>query len=318
MKRVDVAVVGAGLAGIAAALAAASAGATTRIIDEQAAVGGSLRWRIAAIADLPGAYRDLSGLPGVQLAAALAERLSASPVDIATGATAWGWFEGNVIGTLAASESYELQAGSIVVASGSTDVMAPFAGSTLPGVMTARAVLTFLHRHRVFPGRRFAVIGSGPDADEMAMSIERAGAEVVCRIDGVDHLRVRGDRRVEQIEFSGGTHAIDCVVVALGRQPDAEIALQALVENILLADAGGFVPLRGPDCETSVPGVYVVGDAAGNVREAEAIAEGHLAGLAAAGAGAEQIELARDELVTLRDAARLATVDRLRLKVEAS
>jgi thioredoxin reductase len=298
-------------------LAAAGAGAATTIIDESAAVGGSLRWRIASIADLPGAFRDLSGLPGVQLADALAERMNASRVDIATGATAWGWFEENIIGTVAASESYELQAASIVVASGSTDVMTPFAGSTLPGVMTARAVLIFLHQHRVFPGRRFAVIGSGRDADEVAMSIERASAAVVCRVDGVDDVRVSGDRRVERIEFSGETHTVDCVVAAFGRQPDAEIALQALAENMLLADAGGFVPLRGPDCETSVPRLYVVGDAAGNVRDAEAIAEGHLAGLAAAGAGADQIQLARDELAGLHDAERLATVDRLSLKVEA-
>ena len=73
MRTIDVAVVGAGPAGIAAALAAANAGARVAIIDEQSEVGGSLRWRVAPIADLPGTYRDLSGQPGVRLAAALAE-----------------------------------------------------------------------------------------------------------------------------------------------------------------------------------------------------------------------------------------------------
>ena len=92
MKRVDVAIVGAGPAGIAAAQAAAGAGARTALIDEQPAVGGSLRWRIASISDLPGTYRDLSGLPGVRLAAALADRLRESKVEITTGGVAWGWF----------------------------------------------------------------------------------------------------------------------------------------------------------------------------------------------------------------------------------
>ena len=195
--------------------------------------------------------------------------------------------------------------------------MAPFAGSTLPGVMTARAVLNFLHLHRVFPGCRFSVIGSGPDAAEVVDAIVTAGAEVVCRAEGVNNLRVSGDGRVERIELSGAVHDVDCVVVALGRQPDPELALQALAENVLLPEAGGFVPLRGPDCETSVPRLYVAGDAAGIVSDAEAFAEGHLAGLAAVGAGGEQIAAAREALAALRSAERMATIERLRLKVAA-
>jgi sarcosine oxidase subunit alpha len=317
VKSVDVAVVGAGPAGIAAALAAASAGARTALIDEQPTVGGSLRWRIAPIADLSGAYRDLSGLPGVKLAAALADRLSATQVEVTTSGVAWGWFEGNILGVLAAAEAYELQAGSIVIASGSTDRMAPFAGSMFPGVMTARAVLTFLHLHRVFPGRRFAVIGSGADAAEVVEAIATAGAEVVARADGLDDLRVSGEGRVGQIEAAGATHAVDCVVVALGRQPDPELALQSLADNVLLAEAGGFVPLRGGDCETSTPRLYVAGDAAGIVSDAEAFAEGHLAGLAAADAAEQQLAAAREALEALRNAERLATIERLRLKVAA-
>jgi len=313
MKSVDVAVVGAGPAGIAAALAAASSGARTALIDEQPNVGGSLRWRIAPIVDLPGVYGDLSGLPGVKLAAALADRLSTTQLEITTNGVAWGWFEGNILGVLAAGEAYELQAGAIVIASGSTDRMAPFAGSTLPGVMTARAVLAFLHLHRVFPGRRFAVIGSGADAAEVAEAIATAGAEVVVRADGVDGVRVRGDGRVEQIEVADATHSVDCVVVALGRQPDSELALQSLADNLLLAEAGGFVPLRSVDCETSISRLYVAGDAAGIVSDAEAFAEGQLAGLAAAGAGEQQLAAAREVLGALRSAERLATIERLRL-----
>ena len=317
MKQVDVAVVGAGPAGIAAALAAASAGARTALIDEQPVVGGSLRWRVASIGELPGTFRDLNGLPGVRLASALGERLSATTVEVTTSGVAWGWFEGNVLGLLGPSGASELQAGSIVVASGSTDRMAPFPGSTLPGVMTARALLIFLHLHRVFPGRRFAVVGSGTDAAEVADAIGSAGAEVVCRADSVEGLWVEGGGRVTQVEFAGASHEVDCVVVALGRQPDPALVLQALAENILLPEVGGFVPYRGPNCETSAANIYVAGDAAGIVSDAEAVAEGHLAGLAAAHASAEQIAAARAELDALRGSERRATLDRLRLKVGA-
>jgi thioredoxin reductase len=300
MKQVDVAVVGAGPAGIAAALAAAGAGAKTALIDEQAAVGGSLRWRIAPLADLPGDFADLNGQPAVKIAAALAGRVGASSIEVATSAVAWGWFEGNILGVLAADGAYELTASAIVIATGSTDRMMPFSGSTLPGVMTARAVQIFLHQHRVFPGRTFAVIGSGADADEVATAIQTAGATVACRASDINDVRASGKRRVEQIICGETSGDVDCVVVALGRQPDPELALQALAENALRPDAGGFVPVLNPDGETSAAKLYVAGDAAEIVRDAEAFAQGRLAGLAAAGASEADLKTARDALAALR------------------
>lgn len=300
MRQVDVAVVGAGPAGIAAALAAAGAGAKTALLDEQSAVGGSLRWRIAPLADLSAEFADLSDQPAVKIASVLAERVGASSIDVATSAVAWGWFEGNILGVLAADGAYELEAGAIVVATGSTDRMMPFAGSTLPGVMTGRAVQIFLHQHRVFPGRMFAVIGGGADADEVVTAIESAGATVACRAADVDDVRVGGKRRVERISCGETTGEVDCVVVALGRQPDPELALQALAENALRPEAGGFVPALNADGETSVAKVYVAGDAAGIVRDAEAFAQGRLSGLAAAGASEAHLAAARDALAALR------------------
>jgi thioredoxin reductase len=300
MKQVDVAVVGAGPAGIAAALAAAGAGAKTALIDEQGEVGGSLRWRIAPLTDLPDTFAELNGQPAVKIAAALAERVGASAIEVATRAVAWGWFEGNVLGVLAPDGAYELDAGAIVIATGSTDRMQPFPGATLPGVMTARALQIFLHQHRVFPGRTFAVIGSGADADEVASAIETAGATVACHVASVDDVQVSGAQRVERITCGETTGEVDCVVVALSRQPDPELALQALAENVLRPEAGGFVPRLSPDGETTVAGVYVAGDAAGIVRDAEAFAQGRLAGLAAAGAKAADLAQAREALAALR------------------
>ena len=300
MKQVDVAVVGAGPAGTAAALAAAGAGARTALIDEQAAVGGSLRWRIAPLTDLPAEFADWSGQPSVKIAAQLAARVGASSIDVATNAVAWGWFDGNVLGILAADRAYELEADAIVVATGSTDRMAPFAGSTLPGVITARALQIFLHQHRVFPGRTFAVIGNGADADEVAIAIETAGATVACRAAEAANVRVTGKRHVERITCGETSGEVDCVVVALGRQPDPELALQALADSALRPEVGGFVPILNADGATSIANVYVAGDAAGIVRDAEAFAQGRLAGLAAAGASDTDLAAAREALAALR------------------
>jgi sarcosine oxidase subunit alpha len=314
VKTTDVAVVGAGPAGIAAALAAASTGAKTVLIDEQLHPGGNLRWRIAPIDGLPSEYDDLSGLPAFKLANALDERLGQSKVDVIAKGTAWGWFEENVLGVVERGDSYELKARSIVIASGSTDIVAPFTGSTLPGVMTARAVMIFLHVHRVRPGWRFAVIGEGQHADEVAAALETVGVEVVCRVRSVDGVRVVGDDQVREIYLPDRSFEVDTVAVALGRQPDPELALQALAQNVYSAGAGGIVPRRSETCETSTPGLYVAGEAAGIVSVAEAMAEGRLAGLAAAVAPDKTLETARQELSALRDETREAVVEGLRLE----
>ncbi len=278
MKTTDVAVVGAGPAGAAAALAAASAGAKVTLIDEQPNVGGHLRWTIGLINGLPSRFDDQIGDRGFQVAAALSDMLKTTSVDVVVNGTAWGWFEPNTLGVVAPGESYELKAKSIVVASGSTDIMRPFPGSTLPGVMTARALLIFLHIHRVLPGQRFAIIGAGDDSDEVNGALEAAGAEVVCRVRDLEGVKVAGEREVAVIQLPERSFDVDSVVVAMGRRPDPELALQSLAQNVFAAGAGGIVPRRNEVCETSTPGVYVVGDAAGIVSVGEAMAEGWLAG----------------------------------------
>ncbi len=313
MKTTDVAVVGAGPAGIAAALAASNAGAATVLIDEQPHVGGNLRWRIAPVNGLENEFADLNGRPAFQLAGALSERLRQSKVDVVTNGVAWGWFEKNVLGVVANGDSYELQAKSIVVATGSTDIVQPFPGSTLPGVMTSRAIMIFLHLHRVLPGRRFAVLGEGADADEVVAALGMAGVEVLGTEKNVEGVRLTGDSKVEGVVLSDRSFEVDSVVIALGRQPDAELALQSLAQNVYSVDAGGIVPRRGISCETSTANLYVAGDAAGIVGVAEAMAEGRLAGLAAAEAGDDLVTAARDELRMLRRADRAEVVDSLRL-----
>jgi sarcosine oxidase, subunit alpha len=128
---------------------------------------------------------------------------------------------------------------------------------------------------------------------------------------------VTGERELRQFESPDDSYDVDTVVVALGRQPDPELALHALAQNVYAASAGGIVPRRNELCETSTPGVYVAGEAAGVCGVGEAMAEGWLAGLAAAGAAEEAVNAARAELDSTRDVSRKNIVDELRLKVAA-
>jgi pyruvate/2-oxoglutarate dehydrogenase complex dihydrolipoamide dehydrogenase (E3) component len=308
MRETDVLVVGAGTAGVAAALAAREVGASVMLVDEFGAAGGWLRWSIAVQTRLS---RDVPEGRGVEVAAQLAELLRAAAIQITHG-VAWGLFEDQLVGVVAGDRSMQVSASSIIIASGSTDIVTPFPGWELPGVMTARAALRSLHEWRVLPGERVLVLGTGDAAVEVAEALSLAGGGI-SRADVA--AEVGGDGRVAWAEVDGRRLDIDCVVIAQDRQPDSALALQALCDTGFSESGQAFVPLRSDTLETSVPGVFVVGDAAGSCSAAEAFAEGRLAGRAAVGA---DVADARSDLGRLRSAARTAETARLRLPAVAN
>jgi sarcosine oxidase subunit alpha len=285
MRQVDVAVVGAGIAGVAAALAAAEAGASVLLVDEQPAAGGRLRWTLAP-QDLP--IPELRHKRGFEIAAWADHELERR-VTYARDAVAWGLFEDNVLAVSQGDQSYQVRSDAIVIATGSTDIAHPFRGWELPGVMTATAFLKAVNLHRVRPGRRAAIIGEGPAAEEVRESAELAGIEIAGVLPLTPEITVRGEQRPERVESAGIAHDVDHVIVALGRQPDPELAFQALCEIVYSERDCCHVPTRNATLRTSIPGVYVVGDAAGNCTTSEAYAEGRVAGLAASqGAGLQE------------------------------
>jgi pyruvate/2-oxoglutarate dehydrogenase complex dihydrolipoamide dehydrogenase (E3) component/bacterioferritin-associated ferredoxin len=310
MTPVDVVVIGAGPAGIAAALAAVEAGASVTLIDEHPAPGGQLRWRVVP---LPGVDDALGGLPSCQAAEQLGERLARAGVSMLMGAVAWGLFDDNQLAVAGPDGGCLLQAEKIVVASGSVDLVLPFPGWTLPGVMTARAAQILLHCHRVLPGRRIAILGRGPDAAELIHDLETAGAEIVLQAADPAQVAASGRDRVERVSAGGQSREADALVIALGRQPDPELALQAQVDLGYSSRLGCHLPLRNELLESSRPGLYVAGEAAGTVDLVESFAEGRLAGFAASGTTSERVATAREALVRVRSAARAAEVERLRL-----
>lgn len=279
MIAVDVAVVGGGPAGMGAAVSAARAGASTVLFDEQTAPGGQLRYRIAMQRTADGDRRPSA------IAARLLGELDASGADVRARATVWGLFADNVLGVAEAGAAFAVRARCVILATGSTDLPLPFAGGSLPGVMTARALQILLHVERVRPGRRFAVIGSGGIAEEIADDIASAGGEVVATDPGdtPDRLRAEGARGVTRLHVEGRAFEADCVVLAMGRQPDIRLAQMAEATAAFDADLGGFTTVADASLCASLPGLFVAGDGAGICTVAEALAEGRYAGVGAAG-----------------------------------
>jgi NADPH-dependent 2,4-dienoyl-CoA reductase/sulfur reductase-like enzyme len=277
---VQVAVVGAGPSGLSAAIAAARAGAKTILLDEHSALGGQLRYRIAELT----IDRMASPVRPAVLAADLVGQARTVGVDLRPGVVAWGLFEEHLLGVVEATASYLVRADRIVLATGSTDLPLPFAGGTLPGVFSARAVQVLINHHRVLPGQRFVLLGSGADANEVAEDIRLAGGAVVATVDPGDGTRIKaeGADGVQTVSLDGVCHEADAIVVAVGRQPDPQLALMAECAAAFSAELGGFVPIRDDRLHSSDPRIIVAGDAAGLCDVSLALIEGRFAGISAA------------------------------------
>jgi sarcosine oxidase subunit alpha len=287
--RVQVAVVGGGPAGLAAAMAAARAGAATRLIDEWPVPGGQLRYRCQAVDDGSGAM-----VPPAVLAARLIDDARAAGVELVSGQVVWSLFDERrlgVVGTGGQAVAEVVAADAVILATGSIDRSLVFAGASLPGVFTARAVQLLLHVYRVWPGRRFVVVGDGEEAAEIAGDIRLAGGEIVAEVSASRSMAAAGSGGIDSVIIDGEPLAADVVVVAAGRRPDAMLAQMAGCAMVYDPAVGDLVPMRDDRLRTTVPGLIVAGDAAGPGDVALALAEGRLAGLAAAA----EVGLVEDE-----------------------
>lgn len=171
---VELAVIGAGPAGLAAAVAAAEAGVRVALIDEQGAPGGQI-WRQPPPGTTPPAALRTPA-EGERL---LAQARQLDGITYLERTLVWGYFSGGELGLLRDGAVRRLRARRIVVATGAYDLPVAFPGWTLPGVMAAGGVQTFLKAQLLIPGRRIVLVGAHPLQLIVAAQLVEAGADVV-------------------------------------------------------------------------------------------------------------------------------------------
>jgi sarcosine oxidase subunit alpha len=255
---VDVAVVGAGPAGLAAATACARAsGARVVVFDEGDRAGGSLLTHPAH---------------GPAAADALARTARDAGVEIRTGAAAIAWYPEDEGGLLAVDEGGTLArvtARRYLYATGAYDVNALFADNDRPGILAARAVGALLARYGVVPAARPAVLGDGPYAHALADALEAAGC-AVSRIDGARErvVAARGRTWITGVDVAVDGEKprrvkCDLLAVAALPAPATELLRQHGAAVALRPEAGGFACLVDGRGQTRAPGVFACGDACG-------------------------------------------------------
>ncbi len=156
----DVVVIGAGPAGMAAAIAASQAGAAVLVLDEQAAPGGQVHRAIES--RILKGRDDIDGL-------ALVRAFRASSAERWPGAAVWqiepmpeASDRGFTVSIIRAGAAQRLAARQVIVATGANERPVPIVGWTLPGVMTVGAAQILLKTGGNVPAGRTVIAGQGP------------------------------------------------------------------------------------------------------------------------------------------------------------
>ncbi len=317
MKKIttDIAIIGAGSAGLCAANMAASSGANVLVLDENHLPGGQL---FKQIHKFFGSRAHRAGVRGFTIGEQLLESVKQSGAQVWLDSLVYGIQQNLQLGVVYNEEHCVVDAKKVIIASGAKENYMPFPGSTLPGVMGAGAAQTMINVNRVLPGKKVLMLGSGNVGLIVSYQLLQAGADVVALVEGAPQIggygvhagkikragvpifvghtikKVSGEGKVEQVEIvavdenwqhikgSEKTFDADTVCLAVGLNPMTELVWMAGCAFDFIPAFGGHVPLHDENMETTVKGLYVAGDVTGVEEASSAMEEGNLAGVCAA------------------------------------
>jgi len=326
MKCTEIAVIGAGPAGLSAAKSASDMGAAVTLIDRNFKPGGQLVKQTHAFF---GSEKEYASVRGIDIAGILCRDLAPGDrVELLLNATVLGYYQDDGILAVEQDEKFiKIKAARIIIATGAAERHLAFPNNDLPGVYGAGAVQTLMNEHKVMPGQKVLMVGAGNIGLIVSYQLLQAGVMVAAIIDAAPRIggylvhaaKVR--RMGIPILVSHGikmAHGRDCVegatirrldtnwipvpgtekfldvdviCIAVGLTPLAELLWQAGCRMRFVPELGGHVPLRAENLETTAPGIFVAGDVAGVEEASSAMVEGRLAGLcAAAGLGYKKPE----------------------------
>jgi NADPH-dependent 2,4-dienoyl-CoA reductase/sulfur reductase-like enzyme len=314
-RKFDLAIIGAGPAGMAAAMTARECGLSVLVVDENAAPGGQV-FRAAELAGAdPALARDMA--PGLELIA----RFRALDISYRPSTTLWMLEPDTGALSLARQgETMEVTAERILLATGAQERPVPIPGWTLPGVMSAGAAQIALKTAGMVPSGKVVLAGQGPLMWLLANQLIRAGVmpvlvetrtQPILRtaleaggifsgfgqlakgvglilkarqagmrvISGARHLRAEGSARVQALRFEGAVEPCDTLLLHEGVMPSTHISMAIGLEHVWDARQLCWRPKLDVFGASSHARIAVAGDGAVIGGWEAAVAAGQLAAL---------------------------------------
>ncbi len=225
--RVGTLVVGGGVAGLSAAIAAREAGGRVILADE----------------DTPG-ERLAPGVDRGAIDRLLAQARDAG-VEVLHHHVAIGIYEGPSVPLVGPEELVEVEAQRVIVATGALEAHGVFPGNDLPGVWLGRGAARMAGVHGVQPGSRAVVVGTTAEAPRHAQTLRDAGVDVT-EVTG-QVLEARGRKGVSSVTIDTPegrrSFACDALVLSLGWAPrDALLRMSPLHETEVIGAGDVIAP----------------------------------------------------------------------------
>ncbi|MDA1154647.1 MAG: sarcosine oxidase subunit alpha family protein [Proteobacteria bacterium] len=268
----DLLVIGAGPAGLMAALTAGRAGVDVILADEDSAMGGRLLREV----------EDVDGRPAALWVADVLAQLRALPnVRLMTRTTVTGAYDQGTYGALERIVGadvpvecfWRIVAKRSVLCAGALERPIAFPDNDRPGIVLAGAVRAYVTRWGVAPGRSVTVFGNNDDAHRTARDLAAAGIKIAGLIDARADVQVTADYPVYTggsvttttgrlgltsitVTHQGGTRVIqtDCLAISGGWNPSLHLTCHMNGRPQWREDIAAFVPT--PD---AIPGMAVAG-----------------------------------------------------------
>jgi sarcosine oxidase subunit alpha len=255
----DLLVVGAGPAGLMAALTAGRAGLRVIVADEDFRLGGSLL----------STSETIDGAPASVFADRTVAELQALPnVTLLSRTTVFGWYDDNVFGAvervqkhvaepsskLVSERVWRIVAKRTLMATGAEERPLVFGGNDRPGVMMAGAMSTYAERYGVAAGKEVAIFASGSAGYRTARALAAKGVAIAAIVDAraeaADHAPegVRVIRSASIVDTKGSQRLKGIVVERSG--------FEELIACDALGMSGGWSPVVHLACQRGARPVW--------------------------------------------------------------